>query len=217
MTPGVYDHRPLVPHLGIPEDLSGKRVLDVGTFDGFWAFEFERRGADVVALDLARWTDGDHPAGVREHMVEHGLDAETGVGFLIAHEALSSKVKRVTGRVTDLTPDTVGTFDIVHMGDVLLHQRDPLLALQRVRKVTDGWALIVDSINTELPVTIGRHITEYRGGWPWRDYHYWLPTLDTLAQMTIDAGFAEVSVHNIYRLDLKSVSGAWRAVLIART
>ena len=34
VTPGVYDHRPLLPHYGIPDDLTGKRVLDVATFDG---------------------------------------------------------------------------------------------------------------------------------------------------------------------------------------
>ena len=42
-----------------PQSLRGKRCLDVGTYDGFWAFEMERRGAaEVVAVDVldhARW------------------------------------------------------------------------------------------------------------------------------------------------------------------
>ena len=42
---GEYDHRELVPHYGVPDDLAGQSCLDVGTADGFWAFEFERRGA----------------------------------------------------------------------------------------------------------------------------------------------------------------------------
>lgn len=216
VTPGVYDHRPLVPHLGIPSDLRGMRVLDVATFDGFWAFEFERRGAEVVALDLARWTDGDQPAGMREYMIAHGLDGETGVGFRVAHEALDSKVKRITTNVADLDADTAGTFDMVHVGDLLLHVRDPLLALQRVRAVTSDWALVVDSVNRALPGPAGRHVTEYRGGWPWREYHYWLPTLDTLAQMVLDAGFADVEVQAVFRLDLRQTRGAWRAALVAR-
>ena len=38
----------------IPADLRGKRVLDIGAWDGFYTFEMERRGAHVVALDLFR-------------------------------------------------------------------------------------------------------------------------------------------------------------------
>ena len=48
---GWWDFRPLSPKLPWP-DVSGKRCLDIGTADGFWAFELERRGAaEVVALD----------------------------------------------------------------------------------------------------------------------------------------------------------------------
>src|SRR6266850_1398409 len=35
----------------IPEDLTGKRVLDIGAWDGWFSFEMERRGAEVVAID----------------------------------------------------------------------------------------------------------------------------------------------------------------------
>ena len=50
-TPGVArDHRYRIPAL--PEDFSGMSVLDVGTFDGFYAFLAEARGARrVVAVD----------------------------------------------------------------------------------------------------------------------------------------------------------------------
>ena len=30
ITPGQYDHRPLLPHYGLPDDLTGKTALDVG-------------------------------------------------------------------------------------------------------------------------------------------------------------------------------------------
>src|SRR5918996_1511962 len=51
-TDGWFDLRPAIKHYGLPEDMTGMRALDVGTFDGFWAFEMERRGADVVAIDV---------------------------------------------------------------------------------------------------------------------------------------------------------------------
>lgn len=51
-TSGEFDHRQYVDHYGLPERMDGMRALDVATFNGFWAFEMERRGAEVVALDL---------------------------------------------------------------------------------------------------------------------------------------------------------------------
>src|SRR2546423_14048035 len=53
VTKGMFDHRPVLDRYPIPEDLTGKRCLDVATMDGFWAFEMERRGAaSVTALYL---------------------------------------------------------------------------------------------------------------------------------------------------------------------
>ena len=36
----------------IPADLTGKRALDIGAWDGWFSFALERRGAQVTALDL---------------------------------------------------------------------------------------------------------------------------------------------------------------------
>src|SRR6266540_1871728 len=65
VTEGTFDHRPYVDRYGLPGDLSGRRALDVGTFDGFWAFELERRGARVDALD-------DVVAARHAHLAGHG-------------------------------------------------------------------------------------------------------------------------------------------------
>ena len=51
-TKGWFDLRPYVSHYGLPERMDGMRALDIGTWYGFWAFEMERRGATVVALDV---------------------------------------------------------------------------------------------------------------------------------------------------------------------
>jgi hypothetical protein len=56
VTRGMFDHRPVLRHYPLPEDLSGLRCLDVGTMDGFWAFEMEHRGArEVVAVDASAY------------------------------------------------------------------------------------------------------------------------------------------------------------------
>lgn len=60
-TPGQVDMREAAAR-ALPADLSGRRALDVGTFDGFWAYEMERRGADVVAIDVETIDAAECPA-----------------------------------------------------------------------------------------------------------------------------------------------------------
>src|SRR5579884_3604587 len=62
VTPGWLDHRPIVRKVPLPQRLNGLRCLDVGTFNGFWAFEMERRGArEVIAIDIDDPLEYDWP------------------------------------------------------------------------------------------------------------------------------------------------------------
>ncbi len=188
VTTGIYDHRSLVPIYGIPGDLKGQRVLDVATADGFWAFEFERRGAKVTAVDIDTTSEIDVPAQVKQLAAERGYDDPIGDGFAMAHRLLKSGVERVGGSIYDLDPDRLGRFDLVHAGDILLHLRDPILALQQVRRVTAGQALIADVFDPGLD-TLGKDphaLVRYLGGW--NTTGWWIPSLDTLVQMVADAG-----------------------------
>src|SRR3712207_3487101 len=128
--PGWFDLRPYVERYGLPERLDGLRVLEVGTWDGFWAFEMEKRGAaEVVALDLDDERDLDWPPRRRPTTFpEH----KRGQGFEIASRLLDSKVQRVVQSVYFATPEELGTFDLVFCGSVLVHLRDPLLAPGRI-------------------------------------------------------------------------------------
>lgn len=101
----------------IPADLSGKRVLDIGAWDGWFTFEMERRGAEVVAID--RW---DNPR------------------FREMHAALGSRAEYRRMNVYDLSPAKLGRFDVVLFLGVLYHLKHPLLALERVCSVTKGFA-----------------------------------------------------------------------------
>ena len=60
VTDGYVDWRAKAAAI-LPDDLSGKRCLDVGTYDGFWAFEMERRGGEVVAIDVDELNAADWP------------------------------------------------------------------------------------------------------------------------------------------------------------
>lgn len=213
VTPGIFDHRPLVPHYGLPLDLSNQTALDVATFDGFWAFEMERRGAQVTAIDIPSLLSLDLPPQLRAEMVAQGLEAQSGEGFSVARRALRSKVERITCSVYDLSPDRVGTFDLVHVADLLLHLQSPITALQRIRSVTHGQAMIVDVFDPRL-LSRGGHAVQYQGGW-WSAI-WWTPSLNALAQMVLDAGFSRVSLHNAYNLaGATERDGLWRAIIMA--
>jgi hypothetical protein len=135
---GMFDHRPLVAHYGIPQTLAGLRCLDMACSNGFWAFEFERRGGRVTALDIASWADWDLPTGapVPFASLEQTKDSEANRRatpsaadpFVVARDALGSRVERVQQNLYDVDPDELGTFEFVHAGDVLLHLERPLAA-----------------------------------------------------------------------------------------
>src|SRR3954451_4240089 len=112
-TAGFFDHRPLLRKLPIPSSLAGSRCLDIGTFDGFWAFEMERRGAEeVVAADIHDPLAWDWPAGAGPLAIEElERRKDAGPGFVIAPRALGSKVEKIGASVYDLDPATHCEFD----------------------------------------------------------------------------------------------------------
>jgi tRNA (mo5U34)-methyltransferase len=109
---GVRSIAELNAHLAqfqLPENLTGKTVLDIGAWDGWFSFEMERRGAEVTAVDC--W---DNPK------------------FRYAHRQLQSGVRYCIRDVYDLRPEEIGRFDIVLFFGVLYHLKHPLLALEKV-------------------------------------------------------------------------------------
>jgi tRNA (mo5U34)-methyltransferase len=123
ITPGVNNSQLVLRSLNLPADLSGLRVLDIGTRDGFFAFECERRGAEVTAIDYMP-------------------PEET--GFPVACELLGSRVEFVQENVYELSQERYGEFDLVLFLGVLYHLRDPMLALDSIRNVARG-RLIVET------------------------------------------------------------------------
>src|SRR5918997_2973506 len=88
VTRGMFDHRPIMGRYPLPADLAGLRCLDVGTMDGYWAFEMERRGArEVVAVDAPDPLSLDWPASLRAGAGK-ALDETKDRRFALAREAL---------------------------------------------------------------------------------------------------------------------------------
>ena len=216
VTDGWFDLRPHVPKYCLPERMDGMRALDIGTWDGFWAFEMERRGADVTAIDVETRADYDYPTSARAGLAGVRDLPPVGTGFALAHEALGSTVERVATSVYALDPDVHGMFDLVHCGDLLLHLRDPLTALERMRAVTRGSLLLSDVVDLELSEGPWGPTTQYLGGWS--DVVWWVPSLSALAQMVLDAGYRDVRVNAVYSLaKTYETTGLWRASITAGT
>jgi len=158
-TPGWFDLRPIVDRMPWP-DVRGKRCLDVGASDGFLSFELERRGAaEVVATDLSDHELWDWPPHLRSKGLEYlswVAGPEKGRGLRIAKELLGSSVQTLDVSVYELSPDTVGEFDVVVCGSLLLHLRDPLRALEAIRGVCRGELLCTNQIDVRLTVLARR-------------------------------------------------------------
>lgn len=114
ITPGVNDSPHNLEMLDLPDDCSGMRALDLGARDGFFSFELERRGADVLAVDY--------------------MPAER-TGFPIAAQLLGSSVVFRQANLYSLTAAEIGTFDLVLFLGLLYHLPDPIKAIRIVRSL----------------------------------------------------------------------------------
>lgn len=190
-TQGWWDLRHALPLLPFP-DLAGKRCLDIGTWDGFYAFEMERRGAsEVVALDLPDLSDIDYPPEVRaDSTFDPGKpsDQPRSAGFQLLHKLLGSSVEWKPGSVYDLAELGLGKFDFVMLGNLLIHLRDPVRALDAVRSVTGGKLLVADELylQTQL-ISRRRPLFQLRG--MGRDFQWWLANEAGMRQMLHCGGF----------------------------
>jgi tRNA (mo5U34)-methyltransferase len=148
-------------------DLRGKSVLDIGGWDGYFAFAAERAGAErVVVLDHWTWSmdlpgymayreqalrektvlipADEHP----QHWHPDTLPGKAGID--LAREVLNSKVETVVGDILDpaFDVDTLGQFDLVLYLGVLYHVKHPLLALERLARIARGTLLVETQAET---------------------------------------------------------------------
>lgn len=177
VTPGVDPSETKLQTLGMPRNLAGMSVLDVGAWDGFFSFEAERRGASrVVAVDSFSW---------------NGSNWGSKQGFLLARRALGSRVEDMECDVLDLDPNRLGTFDLVFFLGVLYHMRHPLLALEKVASVTRGRLILethVDMVGEHRPA-----VAFYPGSELGNDTTNWCgPNLPALEAMLKTVGFEEI-------------------------
>jgi tRNA (mo5U34)-methyltransferase len=211
VTPGFYDHRPYLGCYGLPRDLGNMTALDIGAASGFFAFEMERRGAEVTATDLPTWMAHDFGPMYQPDMNPEQAHQYLHDPFLFAQSVLGSRVKRSLINIYGIGPETTGCFDLVFCGSVLLHLTDPIRALWRIQSVTKGVAIIATCIHPSrssepLALFTGQH----------RGDTWWLPNRPALEAMIKSAGFAGWEWFSEFQLDYRNGQpGPYHAVLRA--
>jgi SAM-dependent methyltransferase len=203
VTPGHVDLRGL-PEAVLPASLAGARALDVGTFDGFWAFALEQRGAaEVVAIDVPALDAAEWPPVNRERLeaAARAMDLELGRGFAIAAEALGSAVRRVEVPVYALDAEAIGgAVDFAFLGAMLLHVRDPVRALERIRGVLapGGRLTILEPVDPLLSLLAPRRPAA-RFQATETDFNWWAANVACLEAWLRAAGFARVARGGLHR------------------
>ncbi len=159
----------------IPEDLTGKRVLDIGAWDGWFSFEMERRGASVVAVDSARQNT-----------------------LLEAKRLLNSKVEYIVEDVCRLSPRNIGYFDIVLFFGVLYHLKHPLLALEKVCELTTDLACIESLVVDDASAGAVPMMEFYEGSELAGQFDNWVgPNIPCLLAFCRTAGFVNVELKTV--------------------
>ena len=198
VTPGRSNNLRRLARLGMPERLDELTVLDIGAWDGFFSFEAERRGAlRVLATDSFCWS---------------GPGWGTKAGFDLARTALQSRVEDREIDVLDLSPETVGVFDLVLFLGVLYHVKHPLLALERVYSVTGKHLILethVDLVHVRRPACAFYPADELD-----RDATNWFgPNPQAVIAMLRTAGFRRVEVvssHAFPQRLVRALQWAWQ-------
>ncbi len=223
ITPGTLDYRPSLDEFHFPANMDGMTVLDVGSATGFFAFEFEKRGARVVSVEvpsldavdrfpyedatqtvkkIATMTAGQsaytsdefdevfHKASTAD-FYRYFLDGP----FKLCHEALGSRVERRYSSIYDIPNTELGkqSFDLVFVGDLLLHTMHPFQALAAVAPMCRGTLVL----SQQMPTSLGsRPAVLWVGGDTLGDDHatWWFPNRPCFEQILLKLGFRDVDV-----------------------
>jgi tRNA (mo5U34)-methyltransferase len=200
-----------IESLGV-EELSGKTVLDIGAWDGYFSFEAERLGASRVvaldhyvwALDLEGWNE-HQTARAAKGLLPRPAHEVPGLwrpdelpgkrGFDVAREALGSQVEAVVGDFMEIDLAELGNFDVVLYLGVLYHMENPLAAMRRLRSVTHELA-VIETEAMSIPGEGDHPLAEFFPGAELAGdpSNWWSPNRQAILALCRAAGFDDASI-----------------------
>jgi tRNA (mo5U34)-methyltransferase len=169
-------------NLGLPEDLTGKTVLDIGAWDGYYSFGCEDRGASVTASDRFIW----------ESRAISGDFWNDDDGFKFAHKHRNSKVKQLFASVEELDPIKHGKFDIVLMLGVIYHATDPIGYLKKAMDMCNDTVYIETHVDLmDLPYPAARYYIKNELNND--DTNFWGPNALAVRGIMSDLGYKDIT------------------------
>jgi len=225
-TNGVYNHYQYLQYYKFPNSLEGLTALDIGTGDGFFAFEFEKRGAmAVTAIDTNRFDgsvaikpspsfedsyakkyDGIYRTNISFESIYKELGLLEPNLFLIASMILNSKVKYEQISIYDMSCDD--QFDFVFCGDLIEHLKDPLGAAEKMRCLTKKLCII--SLSSIPDGADNNKSLRYAGNVSGGSFFNFYP--GTFREVLLASGFSSVKVVSTFGLNSKRSSNNKHAI-----
>lgn len=224
LTNGVYDHRPILKYYDFPSSLKNKTVLDVGAADGFFSFEFEKKGAkEVMAIDTHQF-DGSightdvSPTKIENYLKKYrcfnnekslyldiykSLKIKTSIRLLIIKKILKSQVKFKIESIYNLKKKKK-KFDLVFCGDLIEHLKNPLIALENLVSVSKNLCIISlsncleDNLILKLFPGKNKTLLEYHGNKAGGSFFHIYPL--TFKEMCLASGFKKVKIISQFNL-----------------
>jgi tRNA (mo5U34)-methyltransferase len=144
-TPG-WKSEPVWDEFNLNDYISGKSFIDVGASDGMYSFEAERYGApEVLAIDI--WEE--RADANKFNNTEYAREVLSKDTFDLVHKYVDSNVKSKYIDIMDLSPEAVGTYDVVFCNDVLNIVEEPYRAVKNLVSVADDRVVIAGTMGAQ--------------------------------------------------------------------
>jgi len=190
---GRWDMSKCLQYFQIPDDLTGKTVLDIGPANGYFSFEMYKRGAkEVVALDVYDdcWSE----------------DLNT---------LMNTKVKFIKKSITTID-ESFGKFDIVFCSNMLQHHSDLPGNIERIKMLTKEMAILCIGImgdsNNKVPLARFVGGPGGLGGGSYLGF-YWKPNMKCFIDIAKFAGFSNVKEISTFTVDKEDKSEPYLGVI----
>lgn len=195
---GPYNHG----EFGIPDDLAGKTVLDIGAWDGYFTWACEKLGADVTSIDTTK-EDGGNWGGTR--------------GYEFCRRMLDAKARLVYPlSIYDLPGEMHNQFDLVLNFGVIYHLHHPMIALEKTFQAIKPGGMAI--FETAYDCRNSRWGASLWSLWPNHEgdpTNFFYPTIEGLKNALKICGFVECRVHG-FRSRFNYFRKAGRLVMTAR-
>ena len=179
-------------------DLKGMKILDVGPASGFFSFYMEQAGAEVASVELLN-TDEFNKFGFNPLTKKENSKTFNESSFKVLYSLLNSKIRYLNGSIYDIGNKILKgeKFDLVFVGSLLIHLRDPIGGLMSLSSICREGQIIATTPVWEGKIDVPEPMMKWANA-SFGSINWWLPNKSALEGWFLAAGFKDVNVTNKY-------------------